>query len=57
MKTTFVRPVARLLLLVVSTAGLMSCMNQPTPGSRRAAQDVVDPWRLHKHRHQPSVKI
>jgi hypothetical protein len=56
MKTTLVRPVARLLLLV-SAAALMSCMNQPTAGSRRAAQDVVDPWRLHKHRHQPSVKM
>ncbi|QIF00170.1 hypothetical protein [Roseimicrobium sp. ORNL1] len=56
MKTTCVRAVARLLLVVVSSATLMSCMDQPTPGSRRAAQDVVDPWRLHKTRsHAPKV--
>jgi hypothetical protein len=55
MKTLFVRSVARLLLLV-SAVALMSCVNQPTPGSRRAAQDVVDPWRLHKQRsHAPKV--
>jgi hypothetical protein len=26
-------------------------VNQPTPGSQRAAQDIVDPWRLHRHQH------
>lgn len=48
MNKNLVRLVARLVLGAVA-ASLVSCMT--APANPRAAAAVVDPWRMHKHRH------